>query len=275
MNMLQTVEFDIALTRQLRSQNVSLEAGAISGIRRLTWNIIKVVANYLESAKIGQKSPFGNSPSRRNQRYYIEPVYAENPTMDKASTRKKLIIKSEQVTSKRRVVDYAEVLTGEREVNAMLDLVKPETERIESRFLEPACGDGNFLTEILMRKLNLVESRYKKNQLEYERNAVLAISSIYGIDILPDNVTKCRIRLFDIFDEAYTRTYRKTAKKECSTSVRFILEKNIVWGDALTMKTVGDKPRPIVFAEWSLVKGSMLKRCDFMMSFLVEREDYR
>ena len=89
-----------------------------------------------------------------------------------------------QVVSKQRVTDHGEVLTGRREVDAMLDLVKQETERIESRFLEPACGTGNFLTEILERKLRVVEARYGKSQLEYERNAVLAVSSIYGIDIL-------------------------------------------------------------------------------------------
>src|SRR3989475_8542002 len=104
-----------------------------------------------------------------------------------------------QVRTKKRVSDHGEVLTGHREVNAMLDLVKQETERIDSRFLEPACGNGNFLAEILQRKLRIVESRYRKSQLEYERNAVLAVSSIYGIDILNDNVVECRQRLFGIF----------------------------------------------------------------------------
>ena len=79
-----------------------------------------------------------------------------------------------QVISRQRVADHGEVLTGKREVNAMLDLVKQETERIESRFLEPACGTGNFLVEILRRKLSLVDSRYRRSQLEWERNAVLA-----------------------------------------------------------------------------------------------------
>ena len=95
---------------------------------------------------------------------------------------------TKQVVSKKRVADHGEVYTSEREVNAMLDLVKQETERIDSRFLEPACGTGNFLTEILARKLRVVESRYRKSQLEYERASIQAISSIYGIDILEDNV---------------------------------------------------------------------------------------
>jgi hypothetical protein len=105
-----------------------------------------------------------------------------------------------QVVSKKRVADHGEVYTGKREVNAMLDLVKQETERIESRFLEPACGKGNFLTEILERKLTVVESRYGRSQLDYERNVVLAVSSLYGIDILQDNALECHQRLFEIFE---------------------------------------------------------------------------
>jgi SAM-dependent methyltransferase len=169
----------------------------------------------------------------------------------------------EQVISKKRVADYGEVLTGKREVNAMLDLVRQETERIESRFLEPACGTGNFLAEILERKLHIVEKRYGKRQLEYERNAVLAVSSIYGIDILPDNVEHCRQRLFGIFDLNYLRLFSGKTIDQCRESVRFILGRNIVHGDALTLKTVGENPKPIVFSEWSPVNGSMLKRRDF------------
>jgi hypothetical protein len=175
-----------------------------------------------------------------------------------------------QVISKKRVADHGEVLTGKREVNAMLDLVKQETERIESRFLEPACGTGNFLTEILERKLRVVEARYGKSQLEYERNAVLAVSSIYGIDILEDNVLECRKRLFDIFDHKYTDIFKEAAKDECRNAVKYILERNIIRGDALTLKMVGDNPQPIVFSEWSPVNGSMLKRRDFTFHGLLD-----
>ena len=115
-----------------------------------------------------------------------------------------------QVNSKKRVADHGEVYTAPREVNAMLDLVKTETERIDSRFLEPACGNGNFLAEILTRKLGIVEKRYAKSQLEYERYAVLAVSSIYGIDILQDNVQECRHRLFGIFDAKLSADYSRT-----------------------------------------------------------------
>ncbi len=175
-----------------------------------------------------------------------------------------------QVKSKKRVVEHGEVFTSEREVNAMLDLVKQETERIDSRFLEPACGTGNFLVEILRRKLAVVESRYKKNQLEYERYAVIAISSIYGVDLLQDNVEEARKRLFDIFDEKYTACYKANCKEECRTTVKFILERNILRGDALTLKT--DNDEPIIFPEWSAVNGSMIKRRDFTLDHLLKSE---
>ena len=110
-----------------------------------------------------------------------------------------------QVKSKQRVADHGEVFTNEREVNAMLDLVKIESERIDSRFLEPAMGDGNFLVEVLKRKLNSVDKKYKSVQFEWERYAVIAISSIYGVDILHDNAIECRNRLFNIFESEHLR----------------------------------------------------------------------
>jgi len=180
-----------------------------------------------------------------------------------------------QVVSKKRVADHGEVYTGKREVNAMLDLVKQETERIESRFLEPACGTGNFLTEILERKLRVVETRYKKSQLEYERNAVLAVSSIYGIDILIDNVMECRKRLFNIFDQKYSSLFKKKAKDKCRNSVKYMLLRNIIWGDALTLKTVDVNSQPIVFSEWSPVNGSILKRRDYTFHGLLDHAAMR
>ena len=105
---------------------------------------------------------------------------------------------NKQARSKQRIADHGEVFTAEREVNAMLDLVKQETERIDSRFLEPACGNGNFLAEILRRKLAVVKSRYGKNADDYERYAVIAVTSIYGVEILQDNAQECRERLFEI-----------------------------------------------------------------------------
>ena len=177
-----------------------------------------------------------------------------------------------QVKSKKRVNDHGEVFTAQREVNAMLDLVKQETERIDSRFLEPACGTGNFLVEILKRKLSVVESRYSKNTLEYERNSIIAISSIYGVDILQDNVQTCRDRLLGIFTHYYVTNCKNDFKAECIKAAEFILSRNILWGDALDLKTPDEKKEPIVFSEWSPVNGSMIKRRDYTLANLLESQ---
>jgi len=175
-----------------------------------------------------------------------------------------------QIKSKQRVAEHGEVFTPEWLVNNMLDLVKQETERIDSRFLEPACGTGNFLVEILKRKLYIVEQRYKKNQIEYERYAIIAISSIYGIDLLEDNIEEARQRLFDIFDRHYSSIY-KNIKDECKKSVKFILTKNIIVGDALTL--LDSSGKSIIFCEWSAVNGSMIKRRDFTLDHLLKSEE--
>jgi len=183
-----------------------------------------------------------------------------------------------QVISKQRVADHGEVYTHAREVNAMLDLVEQETERIESRFLEPACGTGNFLVEILNRKLAVVSARYAKSQLEWERYAVLAVSSLYGIDILADNVAACQARLLEVFNTQYRALFKQQVQPNCSEAVRYILRQNILQGDALTLQTVGSDEipaPPIVFAEWSAVNGSLLKRRDFVFAHLVEQASHR
>ena len=145
-----------------------------------------------------------------------------------------------QVKSKKRVADHGEVFTNEREVNAMLDLVKHETERIDSRFLEPACGNGNFLAEVLRRKLKVVDQRYGNNQMDWERYAVIGVSSIYGVDILEDNAKECRERLYTIFDDFYTALFKDKCKEECRQSIRFLFDRNILWGDALDFTNKDD-----------------------------------
>ena len=166
-----------------------------------------------------------------------------------------------QVKSKSRVRDKGEVFTNEREVNAMLDLVKQETERIDSKFLEPACGTGNFLIEIIKRKLEVVKSRYKKSQWEYEKNTLIATMSIYGVDIMEDNVAECQKRLFDYIKKEYKTLFKTKINENFLEIVQFVLSKNILCGDALSMKT--NDNTPIVFAEWSFVKGSLVQRRDF------------
>lgn len=148
---------------------------------------------------------------------------------------------AKQVKSKQRVADHGEVFTAEREVKAMCDLVADECLRIDSRFLEPACGDGNFLVEILSRKLSVVKNKYKKSTYDYERNAILALTSIYGVDILLDNAETCRKRLFELWNKEYTSNCKKEASDEARNSAKAILEANIVCGNALSLMYVDEK----------------------------------
>lgn len=176
-----------------------------------------------------------------------------------------------QIKSKQRVQERGEVFTNEREVKAMCDLVKDETERIESRFLEPACGDGNFLAEIVTRKLAVVSKRYGKSETDWEKYSVLAMSSVYGVDIMQDNAQECRERLFKIWERAYKTKCKNIANDDCKSAVRFILSRNVLCGDALTM--LDDNGNPIVFSEWSLI-GSNMKRRDYTLANLLETQSY-
>lgn len=177
-----------------------------------------------------------------------------------------------QIKSKERVLAYGEVFTNPREENAMLDLVKPETDRIDSRFLEPACGDGNFLIEILRRKLAICETRVtakRYTQLQYEHDAVWAVSSIYGIEIQEDNASACRERLLNYFTEQYNRLFKSKCKNACIESVRYILSKNIIHGDALTYKRADKPDEWIHITEWSFIGGDKVNRRDYEFSYLV------
>jgi len=177
-----------------------------------------------------------------------------------------------QVKSKKRVADFGEVNTSEREVNAMLDLVKQETERLDSRFLEPACGDGNFLIEVLNRKLDILVKKYKKNQYEFEKNSVVVFGSIYGVDILEDNAQSARDRLLSSFIEVYEKYFKEYLNDNLIKSIKFILDKNIIHGDALTLKQVGTD-NPVTFSEWA-VFNNRLKRRDFTLADLLAYAPY-
>ena len=180
-----------------------------------------------------------------------------------------------QVKSKQRVADHGEVFTAEREVKAMCDLVKQETERIDSRFLEPACGDGNFLAEILTRKLAVVTKKYRRSAYDWERNSLLALGSLYGVDILLDNCEICRDRLYAIWE----KTYRSVCKKECNDDTRaaakYILKRNIICGDATDYSIVdGNQNKtgePIIFSEWTFpFNDARIQRKDYSFEKLVK-----
>lgn len=161
-----------------------------------------------------------------------------------------------QIKSKERVASHGEVFTAQREVNAMLDMVKQETERIESRFLEPACGNGNFLAEVLNRKLTVVKKKYGKSRHDYEKYSILALSSLYGVDIQEDNAKECRDRLYNIWNRVYSSKCGQDASDQCRNAARYIIDRNILYGDALTM--LQNDGEPIIFSQWDYVIGDLI-----------------
>jgi len=175
------------------------------------------------------------------------------------------------VKSRQRVADHGEVFTPPELVQAMLDLVRSESERIDSRFLEPACGSGNFLVPVLQRKLTTVRARYGKSGFEHRHHALLALMSIYGIELLADNVEECRQNLLDVmaaelgFDEG----------DEWYDAAAGVLAVNIVHGDALAMTTVAVPRQPITFAEWSYLGKGRFHRRDFRFDTMTQMSTFR
>ena len=168
------------------------------------------------------------------------------------------------VKSKQRVADHGEVFTPAWMVEAMLDLVKGETERIDSRFLEPACGDGNFLVQVLRRKLAAVELKYGKSDFERRHYALLALMCLYGIELLPDNIAECRANLLAVFAE-----YLKLDKSDDLYSAAVsVLSQNLVHGDARTMRAWNGSP--ITFAEWGYLWKGRFQRRDFSFKALTQ-----
>ena len=172
-----------------------------------------------------------------------------------------------QIKSKNRVTSFGEVNTSLKEINSMLDLVKQETERLDSRFFEPACGDGNFLVEVLRRKLKTLERMYKENQYKFEKNLIVSVGSIYGIDLLEDNVEAAKKRLFNLSQNIYKKYFNKYQNLKLIKSLSFIINKNIICGNVLTLKYLVSK-EPITFCEWEMIHNK-LKRKDFVLSELI------
>ncbi len=172
------------------------------------------------------------------------------------------------IKSKRRVADHGEVFTPLWLVEAMLDLVKGETERIDSRFLEPACGSGNFLVPVLQRKLAAVEAKYGKSDFERRHYALLAVMCTYGVELLADNIAECRANMLEVFAD-----YLNLAETdEFYLAASYVLFQNLVHGDALTMLT--DEERPITFSEWGYLGKGKFQRRDFRLEALAQMSSF-
>ncbi len=169
---------------------------------------------------------------------------------------------SDLIKSKQRVADHGEVFTPPWLVEKMLDLVKGETDRIDSRFLEPACGSGNFLVPILQRKLAAVEARYGKIEFEKRHYALVALASLYGIELLADNIAECRANMLDVFAQYLGLTEDDDLYRTAS----HFLSTNLIHGDAMTMKDADGGPITVV--EWSYIGKGKFNRRDFRLDVL-------
>jgi hypothetical protein len=170
------------------------------------------------------------------------------------------------VRSKQRVADHGEVFTPPELVEAMIGFVRDESERIDSRFLEPACGSGNFLVPVLRHKMVTVNARYGKSGFEKRHQALLALMSVYGIELLSDNVAECRKNLLEVFVDAG----RVEDEDELQAAAANVLILNIIHGDALSMTTCDPRPEPITFAEWAYLGRGKFHRRDFSFDTLVQ-----
>jgi type I restriction-modification system DNA methylase subunit len=172
------------------------------------------------------------------------------------------------IKSKRRVADHGEVLTPPWLVEKMLDLVKGETERIDSRFLEPACGSGNFLIPVLQRKLTAVEVKFGKAEFERRQYSLLAVMCTYGIELLADNIAECRANMLAVVADYLNLNEMDTLYMAAS----YVLSQNLVHGDALTMLT--HDGQPITFAEWGYLGKSKFQRRDFRFDVLTQMSSF-
>lgn len=172
------------------------------------------------------------------------------------------------IKSKQRVTEHGEVFTPQWLVEAMLNLVREETERIDSRFLEPACGSGNFLVPVLRRKLAAVEVKYGRSEFERQQFALLALMCVYGIELLEDNIAECRANLLEVMAEYLNLE----PEEELCRAASHVLSLNLVHGDAMTMKAHGGQP--IMFAEWGYLGKGKFQRRDFRFSTLTQAAAY-
>jgi hypothetical protein len=166
------------------------------------------------------------------------------------------------IKSKKRVADHGEVFTPPWLVDAMLDLVKDEAERIDSRFLEPACGSGNFLVRVLQRKLTAVQVKFGKSDFEKRHYALLGLMCTYGIELLEDNIAECRANMLEVLADYLNVSEADDVYHAAS----FVLSQNLVHGDALTMRTTDGEP--IIFAEWGYLGKGKFQRRDFRLDVL-------
>lgn len=169
-----------------------------------------------------------------------------------------------QIKSKKRVNDYGEVFTADKEVNAMLDLVNDEIEKIDSTVLEPACGEGAFILKIFERKMNIVK-QYSWNGWIKEFMILRAVSGIYGVDIQKDNVMICRKKLF-----IKAQSYITNPTNGFTKMLHELIERNIICGNTISASTISNKP--LIFNEWFFKTNGEILRKQVKYTDLLEND---
>ena len=174
---------------------------------------------------------------------------------------------TKQIKSKKRVTEFGEVNTSFQTIEHIIDLVGNEAMRYDSKFLDPACGDGNFLVALFDRKLASLEGKLHKNATLCEEKLMIALGSIYGIDKLKDNIVEARIRILKQFSNAYAKLFDSEVKKNTLCSAEYIVSKNIIFGDVLTLEDYESR-NEIIFSEW-FFSNMQIKKIDHRIKDLL------
>lgn len=175
------------------------------------------------------------------------------------------------IKSKSRVQKHGEVFTPDWMVKMMLSepAIQAKLKDIRATFFEPSVGEGAFVTEILHQKLNHVDEI--SNKSDWVENALWVVASIYGIELLTDNLIMAKQNLVNVLIEHYQNFYQKELSKNTDLykSVRYIVDNNIVQGNALTY--LNNSNNLIVFSEWEK-RGDKVKQSQFTFKSLVDNQ---
>jgi hypothetical protein len=176
--------------------------------------------------------------------------------------------------SKERVQKHGEVFTPAWVVNDMLDMLPEDVWDIGKTFLEPACGEGAFLIEVYKRKLEIINTDIQE---DWEWQAAIATSSLYGVELLEDNAEKCKINLVNLFATFYNQKFPETQDEEIIETIKFLINANIIRGNFLTQRkclsSCGNKCNKcelIAFSEWTPLADYKLKRKDYLLEEMIK-----
>lgn len=171
------------------------------------------------------------------------------------------------IVSEDRVASHGEVFTPTEIVCDMTNLIGCNTERFDCVVLEPSCGTGNFLIEILDRRISRVRKTYMRSQNEYEHYIFVSISTLFGIELIHENILECRKRMFSKVEDFYLRDFENSANLKFLELLKFVISKNIVHGNFITGMNASSSDK-MTFTQWTFFKTKKLKRRDFVLESL-------